>query len=584
MPLLPFGEYRPDVSDYEGQHTQNIVNVVPQGDGYGPFKAFARFTSALASQCFGIFYALKNDGSIAVFGATSTNLYLLNNTSQIWTNVSSGGGPYTAPPSGHQWQFRQFNNFVFAVQQNVAPQVYDLTSSTTFLALGGSPAPPQAAYISIVNRFVVLSGLASPNVYRVQWSGLNATTTWDNVTNQSNFQDLADGGLVRGVGGGEFGVIFQDRAIRRMTYAPGSPVIFVIEKLSQEDGLAAPYSLISSGDSVFWYSSQGFKMMKPGGLPEAIGKERVDRTFKTDYDSSNPGLFMGCADPKSQRVYWAYKSVNGASNQFDTILVYDWALDRWAKLSIAGEFLSPLATPGLTLEGVDAAYDTATAVSLESVSTSTSAVGFGKTAHGLTAGKGIIFPNAIVGLSANTPYYVKSGASLTSSGFTVSATGGVGTLEGSAVGTTSTATSTTVTATYIVSSIDTLGIGSLDDIATGSLPALAAVNTSHQVGLFTGENLEATLETGEHGDGKQRIFISTFRLAADSTSINGSVGHRENLHSATTYSSENPVDDIGQVPCRVSTRYGRAKIRITAGSTWTFAAGVIPETSLEGQR
>jgi hypothetical protein len=37
MPLLPFGEYKPDVSDYEGQATKNVRNVLPRGDGYGPF-------------------------------------------------------------------------------------------------------------------------------------------------------------------------------------------------------------------------------------------------------------------------------------------------------------------------------------------------------------------------------------------------------------------------------------------------------------------------------------------------------------------------------------------------------------------
>jgi len=34
MPLLAYGDYRPDVSDYEGQATRNILNVVPRGDGY----------------------------------------------------------------------------------------------------------------------------------------------------------------------------------------------------------------------------------------------------------------------------------------------------------------------------------------------------------------------------------------------------------------------------------------------------------------------------------------------------------------------------------------------------------------------
>jgi hypothetical protein len=49
MPLLPIPPYRPDVSDYEGEATQTILNVVPRADGYGPFPDFTVVTSALAA-------------------------------------------------------------------------------------------------------------------------------------------------------------------------------------------------------------------------------------------------------------------------------------------------------------------------------------------------------------------------------------------------------------------------------------------------------------------------------------------------------------------------------------------------------
>lgn len=35
MPLLAAGEYRPDVSDYLGTASRNVLNVIPRGDGYG---------------------------------------------------------------------------------------------------------------------------------------------------------------------------------------------------------------------------------------------------------------------------------------------------------------------------------------------------------------------------------------------------------------------------------------------------------------------------------------------------------------------------------------------------------------------
>jgi hypothetical protein len=36
MPPLNFGEWRPDISDYEASTTQNALNELPRGAGYGP--------------------------------------------------------------------------------------------------------------------------------------------------------------------------------------------------------------------------------------------------------------------------------------------------------------------------------------------------------------------------------------------------------------------------------------------------------------------------------------------------------------------------------------------------------------------
>jgi hypothetical protein len=353
MPLLNFGEWRPDVSDYEASTTQNVQNVLPRGDGYGPFPSLTALSLSLGAQCRGAFVAYKIDGSVTIFAATATDLYAMDNSSFAWSEVSKAGGPYSSVSSFEQWRFGQFNNLVIAVQANVPPQVFDITTSTAFADLAGSP--PQARYIDIVGRFVVLSGLLS-NPYRVQWSGLNdvnGPTSWTSGLNSSDFQDLPDGGIVRGVAGGETGVILQDQAIRRMTYVPGSPVIFQIERISQDKGLFGPYSLVRAGERIFFFSAQGFHRIDPGGFPTPIGRERVDRSFFADLDKANLQLFIGAADPRNSRILWAYKSANGATSQFDKILVYDWILDRFAPIRISGEYLLQLSQPGLTLENLD---------------------------------------------------------------------------------------------------------------------------------------------------------------------------------------------------------------------------------------
>src|SRR5204862_6146510 len=121
------------------------------------------YTGALPGRCRGSFYALKSDGSVAVFAGTSNKLYQLNNTDFSWIDISKGASTYSSLSASAQWKFAQTGNLVFATQANTVLQVFDLTSSSAFGDALGSP--PQAGYIDVVGRFLVLSGLQS-NPYR----------------------------------------------------------------------------------------------------------------------------------------------------------------------------------------------------------------------------------------------------------------------------------------------------------------------------------------------------------------------------------------------------------------------------------
>jgi hypothetical protein len=109
MPLLPFGAWQPDTSDYESQaKAHNINNVLPRADGYGPFPDFAALSQALPDTCRGGFYALNSDGSVTVFAGTSKRLYRANNTDYSWIPVSktttctiSSASPGVITETGH---------------------------------------------------------------------------------------------------------------------------------------------------------------------------------------------------------------------------------------------------------------------------------------------------------------------------------------------------------------------------------------------------------------------------------------------------------------------------------------------------
>jgi hypothetical protein len=560
MPTLPFSPYAPDQNDLDGTITRELLNVVPRADGYGPFQGLEAWTSALPSRCRGLFYAQNTDATVSVFAGTIDALYRMNNSTFAWENVSKSGG-YTNLNSDEHWQFAQFGNLVIAVQANAPPQTFNLTSSTDFADLGGSP--PQARYVAVVNRFIVLFGLAS-NVFRVQWSGLNDATNWTAGTGSSDYQDLPDGGIPRGVVGGDLGFILQDSAIRRMTFAAGSDIVFQIDKIAKDIGVLAPYGVINAGPSIYFPSALGFMKLDPQGALTPIGEERVSRTFLSTYDDGALGFVIGAADPNSSTVLWAYRSNGFGGEAFDKALLYNYVLDRFTPLAFEGQYLASIAQPGLTLEALDAIAPGAQTVS--------GAVNNGSGLIRLTVGS----------TSGWTTGDYK----------TISAVGGVpnanGTFAITVVDSThidlqgSTFAGTYTSGGIVGGSLDLLPF-SLDAISASSLPNISAVTTDAKIGFFTGTNLEATLETAEQSLDGQRILVQGFYPITDAPTVYGSVSKRENLSDALTYTSESTMNARGFCAQLRSTRYSRGKIRIPASTSWTYATGIRPEVVADGE-
>jgi hypothetical protein len=567
MALQPFGEWRPDITDLDTGDSINIMNVVPRADGYGPFQDFVPFTTALPDLCRGGFYARNADGSITVFAATSTRLFKLDNTTFAWIDISKGGVAYSAVDAPLNWQFAQFNNFVFAVQSNTVPQVFDLTISTSFADLAGTP--PNASYIAIIGRFVVLGGLLA-SAYRVQWSDLDNTTEWTPGVGQSDFQDLPDGGIVRGIAGGDqFGIIFQDQSIRSMIFAPGSAVVFEILRISYQDGLFTQGSIINAGNVVFFCSPQGFKTIAMGGYPTPIGNQRVDKTFFADVDQDNLQFMIGAADPTKTRVYWAYKSLAGQAGQFDKVLSYDWALDKWTMLLVSGQFLLSLAKPGLTLEALDAISPGIITISGAAnngsglIRLTLSGLKSGLT--DLTAENSVVVYDVTGTTEANGTFAFRiidsTHIDLVGSAFVNAYTGGG----------------------QIGGALDGL-LTSLDNFSVAAAAQLAAIGPAGQLGLFTGSTLAAIMETPEFDGQGQRIFVSAVRPMTDAPTVMCSIAARDNAQAISVNTVATRVNQQGLCPQRIETRYARATVTIPAGSTWTYALGVEPTYNPSGSR
>lgn len=575
MPRLNFPEYRPDVSDLNAEYTRLLENVVPRADGYGPFKDLSPFTGALPGPCRGGIVARQPDSTVTILAGTATDLYVLNNTTLEWDLASKDGTPYGQLDAQSNWVFAQFGNIIVATQRGTDPQKFDITSDMEFDDLGGSP--PQAGHVAVIGPFLVLSDLVD-DPGRVQWSGLNAIETWDG-TNASDFQDMADGGRVRCTisVGGDIGLILQDSAVRRMAWAAGDERVFLIDKIENADGILAPSSAVTAIGGAYFLSPRGFVCIDAAGAMTPIGEEKVNRTFLGQHGASAPGevrdqaydetapqLVIGASDPKRPLLVWAYKSQSGNDELFDGALVYHTLLKRWSPLDISGEFILQVSQPGLTLEALDA-----------------------------IAPGALVITGAADNGSGLIRITVASTASLTTGDVkTLSAVGGVPNANGTwpitvIDGTHFDLDSSTFAGSYtsggvVGGSLDALTF-SLDDVSTATLPAFAAVDTNHKLGFFSGDNLEAELTTSEQALGGRRMNINALWPVTDADIVFASTLTRDRLNGEATAGEESQMDLDGRCPLLDEGRYARARLRIPAGTDWTFATGVDPEVLAAGE-
>jgi hypothetical protein len=341
---LTFGEYLPDQPGVTGVLTK-AENVISKAVGYSSFPLPVNYSVDADETLSSLFAAKGANADLYLFAGSENELYTIGSGGSV-TNVSDPGG-YTGNPE-RRWNFVQFGTNVLAANGQQPLQSFVTGTSTTFAEVTGSP---QAQYVTVVRDFVV-TGYQDSNPFRVQWSGLNDATTWSfNQVTQSDFQDIPDAGVVQGVTGGEYGLVFLEKSIYRMTYA-GTPLIFQFDEIIRGLGCFEPRSIVQYQNLVFFLSDDGFYTCD-GQTVKAIGAEKVDQYFLRDFSSSNSFKMSAAVDPIRNVVIWAYASTRG-NGSVDSLLIYNFVTQKWTTGTTDVNFVGISQTPGVTLEDLDA--------------------------------------------------------------------------------------------------------------------------------------------------------------------------------------------------------------------------------------
>jgi hypothetical protein len=317
-------------------------NVYPVANGYSALPLETNLSNAASENLNNIFAAKKNAASF-LFASGMTKLYRFNSANNNLVDVSKTGGYSTA--TGDRFYFTQFGNVVIAANGANKLQGWTLGSSTAFADLAA--AAPTARYVTVVRDFVVAANdLTYPN--RVYWSDINDETDWTSgAGSQSDNQDIADGGDVMGITGGEFGLILMERSISRMSYI-GSPFFFQFDSIARGLGCITANSIGQYASVTYFLSDDGFYSCD-GQAVKPIGTEKVDKFFFADVNLTKLNEMSTAVDPLKKLVIWNYTDNFATKKQ----LIYNITLGRWSYAETTANFINNVYTPSTALESLD---------------------------------------------------------------------------------------------------------------------------------------------------------------------------------------------------------------------------------------
>jgi hypothetical protein len=336
---VDFTEWLPDQPGVIGALT-NARNVFPKAVGYGPFPEETDYSGAASQDLNSVVASKTPGGDTKVVAGGSTKLFLLTGTNLALDEAST-----VTYSQVDRWRFARFGEYLIAAGEANTLQYADLATTVSFSDLDASA--PQAKLITVVRDFVVV-GNTNTASNEVRWSGINNPQTWTpSALTQSDFQELPDGGEVRGLTGGEFGLVLLEKSIIRMSYV-GTPLIFQFDNITRNIGCYETNSVVQWGGITYFLSDDGFYACD-GQKLEPIGAEKVNRHFWSTLEESIISQMSAAVDPFRSLVVWGYPS----QDKTYRLLIYNWVTKRWSFADTDINRVSDIATPGTTLEELD---------------------------------------------------------------------------------------------------------------------------------------------------------------------------------------------------------------------------------------
>ena len=401
---------------------------------------------------------------------------------------------------------------------------------------------PIAKHLTVIRDFVVGAYIEAgtyPN--RVQWSDVNSPNYWDSDgASLADFQDLEDGGDITGITGGEFGIILLENAVVRQSFV-GSPNIFQFDVIARGVGCIEGGSVTQYAGVTYFLGADGFYACD-GQQVIRIGAEKVNRYFFNNANIGDIDSISASIDPERNVVLWNYSNVSGGRS----LIIYNYQTQKWSEAETDVDYLSTLASTGVSLDSMDTAYN-------------------------VTAGSFVTGQYYTI-RTVGTTDFTLIGAVANTVGVLFQATG-AGTGDGVAID--------QAAATTGLMTLDALSASLDDRIWKGGKFLFGGVRDDRIV-VFTGTRQTATLTTNDVELGYNTL-VNLVRPSVDNGSADVQIASRRELNDTVTFSTAVSADAEGRVGLRSHGRYHRVSITPT-GANWTLAIGLDLDYNQAGTR
>jgi hypothetical protein len=262
-------------------------------------------------------------------GARSSGLNVGYGTSTYGS--SSYGTPRNAagalPVPAPSWAFALWGENLLAQFRGDGDLYQWVPVAAAAVAITTAPEDMQDVIVTDERIVMGIGGTSTPRL--IQWSASEDNTNWTPaVTNQAGSLTLAGTGPLLALTqiGNELIVIGKNEVYVGRYLGP--PYVYGFDRVGDNNGLLSANSLVTTARFAMWASARNFWLYD--GSLKKLESSLID-FFYDDISETEGSKTYGMTLRDFNEVWWLYQSKNSLTDEPDSYVCYDYALNHWTK-------------------------------------------------------------------------------------------------------------------------------------------------------------------------------------------------------------------------------------------------------------